>query len=661
VIVKKEHGLRAILIFLLCAVSTAAGAYENFKVAIYVTVSATRQLADPQTLQRQYDRIASQVRFDKVYIETYRSGQFADEAALAAIGKFFRDRGIAVSGGITLAAAGHAGQFGTFDYENPQDRAECQRAVELTARHFDEIILDDFFFYTTKSDADIAAKGQRSWTQYRLEKMREVAENLVLKPARTVNPRVKMTIKYPNWYEHFQALGYDLDVEAKKFDFIYTGTETRDPDSTDQFLQQYESYLIVRYFDNIRPNGGNRGGWVDTFATKYVDRYPEQLWDTLFAKAPEITLFSWSQLASPDAVAAGDRDAWRGQRTSFNWDEMVSSFEAPRKGHAAPGSGRGAPKLERAAPSPGHAAPGWGRVAGYSLEQVDSVLGRLGNPIGIASYKPYQSSGEDFLQEYLGNLGIPIELMPQFPTQAGIVLLTEAAKGDADIVAKIKAQLVAGKSVVITSGLLRALQGSGIEDVVELEYTGRKIAVQDYAGSYGAGSGLSLNDSSEQRGVVFPEIRFYTNDSWPVVRGVAHSHGVPILLMNRYSRGILYVLNIPDNVGDLYRLPQAVTSAIKGYLLADFPVRLDAPAGVSLFVYDNGTFIVQSFRPEASAVEVSIPGTPKRVRDLQSNEAIDARSAPASRPHRTDTDSVPRTRFALQIPAHSYRALAIEK
>ncbi len=52
----------------------------------------------------------------------------------------------------------------------------------------------------------------------------------MLKPARAVNPNIKMIIKYPNWYEHFQGLGYDLDKEAQMFDAIYTGTETRDPE-----------------------------------------------------------------------------------------------------------------------------------------------------------------------------------------------------------------------------------------------------------------------------------------------------------------------------------------------------------------------------------------------------------------------------------------------
>jgi voltage-gated potassium channel Kch len=639
----RSKALCALLCAALCtasAVASAEGAYRNFKAAIYITVGTTRQLANPRTLSEQYSRIASQLRFDKVYLETYRNGQFADEASLEAIKKFFTGRGIAVSGGVTLAAGGHSGQFGTFDYEDPRDRAECQRAVELAARHFDEVILDDFFFYTTKSDADIAAKGKRTWTQYRLERMREVAETLVLKPARAINPHVRMIIKYPNWYEHFQGLGYDLDVEARRFDGIYTGTETRDPQITDQLLQQYESYLIFRYYDNIRPHGGNRGGWVDTFSTRYIDRYAEQLWDTLFAKAPEITLFNWSPLASPEAVAPGERDAWSHQATSFNWEQMTQSVKGP-KGTAA--------------------APGWARAAGYSLEQVDAILGKLGRPIGVASYKPYQSGGEEFLHDYLGNIGIPIELAPEFPKEAPLVLLTEAAQQDPDIVAKIKGQLTAGKNVVVTSGLLHALQGRGIEDIAELEYTGRKVTVHDFLNGYGAGNGTSLNDAEHDNpGIVFPEIRFYTNDAWALIRGVSNAHGFPILLMNRYSRGIFYVLNIPDNSGDLYSLPQPVARVIKSYLQADFPVRIDAPAHVSLFAYDNGTFVVQSFRSEAADVSISTAGANGKLRNMVSAERPTAEVEAASDRQAAGPQAVPRTTFKVRIPAHSYAAFAIE-
>jgi len=638
------HLLPSLLLVVLASASLHAatpahGAYQNFRTAIYITVGSTRQLADPGTLERQYARISSQLRFDKVYLEVYRDGQFADEASLERIKKFFAAHGVAVSGGVTLAAGGRGGQFGTFDYESPQDRATCQRAIEMAARHFDEVILDDFFFYTSKSDADIAAKGSRSWTQYRLEKMREVARDLVLGPARAVHPHIRMIIKYPNWYEHFQGLGYDLDQEAQAFDAIYTGTETRDPQITDQLLQQYESYEIIRYFDNIRPEGGNGGGWVDTFGTRYVDRYAEQLWDTLFAKAPEITLFNWAPLAQPEAVSAGDRDAWRSQKTSFDWDAMTRSMQGRKSEGGA----------------------GWARAAGYSLEQVDRVLGLLGKPIGIASYKPYQSSGEDFLQDYLGNIGIPIELTPRFPAEADLMLLTEQAKFDPDIVAKIKGQLTAGKRVVITSGLLHALQDRGIQDIAEWQYTGNRIAVHEFYEGYGAGNGTRLDQPGAGRDILFPEIHFYTNDSWALLRGVSSNRGLPILLMNRYSRGILYVLDVPDNIGDLYELPQPALGVLRTYLQGDFPVRLDAPPEVSLFAYDNGTFVIESFRPEAAAVGVSIAGAHPKLKDLISGEEIAASgNSTVNLPARTaaqrrDPDAAIRASFSVQIPPHSYR------
>jgi hypothetical protein len=616
--------------------------YQNFRVAVYVTVDSTIRLADPQIREQEFDRVSSQLHIDKVYLEVYRNRQFATDAQIDAVKRFFSQHGVQVSGGITLAAGNQSGQFGTFDYELPQDRDECRKAVELAARHFDEVILDDFFFYTSKSDADIAAKGTRSWSQYRLDTMRSVAKDLVLGSARAVNPKVKMIIKYPNWYEHFQGLGYDLEKESQLFDAIYTGTETRDPFITDQLLQQYESYEIYRFYSHIRP-GANLGGWVDTYDTRYVERYGEQLWDTLLAKAPEITLFNWRAVAQAEAVLPGDRP-WSGEKTSFSWDEMVSGYK----------------------PAKQDAGPGWGRVAGYSFDKIDPVLGHLGKPIGIASYKPYQSTGEDYLHNYLGNIGIPIDLRPDFPADADVVLLTESAKFDPQIVAKIKSQLTAGKTVVITSGLLGALRDKGIEDIAEIEPTGRVAAIHDFLDGFGAGRGTSLNDPGEDLpAVLFPEIRFLTNDSWPIIRGVAGAKGFPVMLMNHYSRGTLLVLAIPENFGDLYSLPRGLLSKIRAYLMPDFPVRIDAPSRVALFAYDNSAFVVQSYRADQSSVEVSAPGANLRLRDLSTGESIAALATPAA-PKGGGTQKggpaePPRTTFKVNIGAHSFRAFGLEK
>src|SRR5579871_5743865 len=625
--------------------ATPLGHYKNFKTAIYITVYSTKAFSDPKKLEQEFNRAMGQVKFDKVYLEVYRDKNFCDESTLEGIKKFFTDHGVEVWGGITLSAGGgKGGQFGTFDFAKPADRAECKKAVEIAARHFDHVILDDFFFYTSKSDEDIKAKGKRSWTQYRLDTMREASKNLVLGPARKINPKIKMIIKYPNWYEHFQGLGYDLEKESQMFDFIYTGTETRDPYITDQLLQQYESYNIVRYFNNIRPDGGNLGGWVDTYTIRYVDRYPEQLWDTLLAKAPEITLFNWYPAAESKGVDPGVRKAWENMDTSFNWNEMVKSFK-PMEGDTAPA--------------------GWGRVAGYALEKIDQVLGKLGKPIGIASYKPYQSTGEDFLHNYLGNVGIPIELYPEYPKDANTILLTESAKFDPQIVAKIKKSLTEGKNVFITSGLLGALQDKGIRDIIEAEPTGRTVLIHDFINGFGAGNGTYLNDPKHDNpSMLFPELRFFTNDAWGIIRGVASAKGYPIVLMNHYSKGIIYILTIPENISDLYNMPQEVLASIKGYLQADFPVRIDAPAQVALFAYDNNSFVVESFRPDPCDVTITLPGADGKVKDATTEESLVPLPQATPDPHNwwaKQNPTPPKSDFEIRIPPHSYKVFTIEK
>ncbi|MDA8348988.1 MAG: hypothetical protein M0038_09330 [Pseudomonadota bacterium] len=613
--------------------------YKNFSVAVYIPVTSTRQLANPQTLRRQFQRIWSQVHFNKVYLEVYRDQVFANPATLDRIAAFFRRRGITVDGGITLfAGRNQYNQYNSFDFENPHDVAICERAVRMAARHFNTIILDDFTFFNTRSNADIKAKGTLSWTEYRLRKMRWVAQHLIIDTAHQVNPRAKVIIKYPNWYEHFQGLGFDLDPEAKMFSGIYTGNETRDPVHTAQMLQQYESYLIYRYYHNIRPHA-DKGGWVDTFGDRYVDRYAEQLWDTLFAKSPEITLFSWPQLAVPEPVSPGERYAWAADRTSFDWNAMVHAFKAP------PGS---------------EAVPGWASVAGYALDKVNKVLGKLGHPIGIASYKPFQSSGEDFLQNYLGNIGIPINLEPHFPAHAPVVLLTAEAAADPDLVAKIEARLKAGGDVIITSGLLHTLEQDhrGIRNVADITYTGLPIAVRHYLGSIAGGTTAGLNVPGERAArIIFPQIRFYTNDSWPVIQGEASAHGVPVLLMTGYSRGQLYVLDVPSNMGDLYRLPEPVLNTLRGYLLARFPVRINAPAHVAEFVYSNDTFVVESYLARPVTVRVFVHRGARELVDLDSGQKV--LPAPLITPNPLPSEHG-QTSFVIRLAPHSYRAFAVK-
>jgi hypothetical protein len=442
---------------------------------------------------------------------------------------------------------------------------------------------------------------------------------------------VKIVIKYPNWYEHFQGLGFDLAREPKMFDGIYTGTETRDR-SGNQHLQEYLGYSIFRYFENIKP-GGNGGGWVDTGGMRFMDRYAEQLWLTLFAKAPEITLFDFRQLQRP--IRPADRAPWQGQEASFDFDKMMEPVKQPDGAMVKPTT--------------------IARAAGYTFELVDSFLDKLGKPIGLKCYKPYNSIGEDFLHTYLGMIGIPIDLLAEFPAEASMVLLTESAAFDPTIVDKIKKQLLDGKSVVITSGLLRALQGKGIEDIAEIRYTDRKAILKGFRGRSTIPPDLRI---------LIPEILYLTNDAWELVSGMTQNDlGYPLLLQAGYASGSLYVLTIPENFSDFYSFPPEVLTQIRNVLLRDFFVRAESPGDVSLFAYDNNTFIVESFLPENVDVRLSLDPRFTRLRDVITKQELAGQASGGAGmggfgglgPFGGN-----RTIYPVQIKPHSFRVFAAQ-
>ncbi len=565
--------------------------YNNFKVAVYCRAYEVRQMGDTNNyLKPLWNEISRQLKVDKVYLETHRDLIIVNQDTLNIAKKFFRDRGIEVAGGITLTIS-EPNRFQTFCYSNPDDRKKVKALSEYTAKNFDEFILDDFFFTNCKDDGAIKDKGDKSWTQYRLDLMADAAKTLIVDPAKAVNPKVKVVVKYPNWYEHFQGMGFNLEKEPKIFDGIYTGTETRDAVIFAQHLQPYLGYNIIRYYENIAP-GRNGGGWVDPFASNYSDRYAEQLWITLFAKAREQTLFDFRSLSRP--IYATDRAAWQGQHTSFDYDEMMQ----PQNYNG------GAPTKPTTI----------ARVAGYTFEKLDGFLGKLGNPIGIKSYKPYHSLGEDFLQNYLGMIGLPMNMEPEFPYEDSVVLLTEEAKFDDKIVDKIKKQLTDGKTVVITSGLLSAIQDK-LNDIVELRYTDRKAIVQDYTAG-----GFQLIHTDKP--ILIPQIQYLTNDSWEIVSGISGADGWPILHEADYSKGHLYVLTIPDNFSDLYNLPVEVLNKIRQVLCGQLSVQIEGPSKISLYVYDNNTFIVESFLDTETMVKVVTPNSFNVITDINTNQVI---------------------------------------
>jgi len=611
---------------LLCAVPAPAR-HKNFKVSIYVRAYEVDRMKDPEWLASSWKTISDQLDVDKIYLETHRDRLLVDDATLEQAKAFFRKQGLEVAGGITYTI-NESNDFETFSYADPEDRAWVKKVAEHTAKHFDEFLLDDFFYTSSKRDVEIAAKGDRSWTQYRLELMNDAGRNLVVGPAKAVNPKVKVIIKYPNWYDHFQGLGFNLEWGPQIFDGIWTGTETRDP-AGNQHLQNYLSYNIMRYFENIS-GGRNGGGWVDSGGIyNSMDRYAEQLFLTAIAKGRDVMLFDYRQLLTV-MLNPAFRAPWQDGTTSWVYDEMTAPVQKGR---------------ETVTPTT------MARIADVVLRDADELCGKLGTPVGIRSFKAFHATGEEFLQNYLGMAGLPMDMYSSFPQGCRMVLLTRQAAGDPDIVEKIRRQLQGGGDVVVTTGLLQAIPEK-IADICELRCSDYKALVNDF-GRYGR----------SDRDILIPQLQYLTNDSWevisagrPLTGGVS---GWPILHRASYSQGTMYVLTIPDDFGNLYDYPAGVLNEIRRTLSKDLDLYLEGPSKVSLFLYDNKTVIVENFND--TPVDVKLVGNGialKALTDLKNGEVVEA--AADANPFGAWIRQATAPKAAFTLKPHSYRAFRYE-
>jgi hypothetical protein len=331
-------------------------------------------------------------------------------------------------------------------------------------------------------------------------------------------------------------------------------------------------------------------------------------------------------------IRPADRAAWQDLKTSFDYDEMLKPFLLKNGKQVTPTT--------------------IARAAGVTFEKVDRFLGQLGKPAGIQSYRPYHSTGEDFLHNYLGMIGIPVDLRPEFPAGPKMILLTESAKFDPGLVKKIKARLIAGKDVAITSGLLRALQGKGIEDIVELEFTGRKALVSEFS------AGWTSTGNKSSRNILIPQIQYLTNDSWTDVEALGGPAGWPVLHQGRYGNASLFVLTIPDSFADLYALPDGVLNRIRDVLSADLNFRIEGPSKVSLFVYDNNTFIVESFLSEETKVRIVAGPGITRLSDIETGEQTNSSGKSSSMIWGRERQE--KNNFDLTLKPHSYRIFRAE-
>jgi hypothetical protein len=343
----------------------------------------------------------------KVYVEAFRDGYQAEAQTLETARDFFRQAGLRVSGCLTTTRIGKpsTGWDVAVCYTNRKNQERLESIFRFAAGIFDEIMIDDFFFTDCQCSECAAAKGLMSWQQYREKLMLEMARDRVLGPAKQVNPKVKVILKYPQWYDSFQDRGYVVDRETELFDRIWVGTELRDP-SSDQWghKQQYEGYFIYRWFRDIAGEKTG-GGWFDPFGTD-ATIYLDQALVTVLAGAPEVFLFNYGSLISSQ------------------YKEQTEALAARRK-------------------------------------EFEDLSKLVGNWAGIPAYKPVSSEpgGEPFVFDQIGMLAIPLAPTAHFPDKARAALFTLHSLKDVEFVAKLASFLNSGGTALVSDGLAHALDG----------------------------------------------------------------------------------------------------------------------------------------------------------------------------------------------------------
>ncbi|MCR5107858.1 MAG: hypothetical protein K6B28_06810 [Lachnospiraceae bacterium] len=552
------------------------GNYRNFELVVYFVAKGTAETSE-EKLRKDIDFFKKYMRIDKVYLEPYRDGVFASKEQTKMCKRVFLENGIKVEGGLTTCIPDIEGRhkkqrlFNTFCYNDREMLETLKETAEYNAEMFDAFIIDDFYFTNCTCEKCRAEKDKfnkengiedGSFEKYRVHRQYEISRDYIIGPAKKVNPDCKITIKYPNWMESYQEAGYDPLSQKDIFDYIYTGTETRDPVNTDQHLPRYLSFSLMRYMDDMAPSRNN-GGWFDPFDCRLLDYYLEQAYLTAFARPKEMMMFCFQAL--------------------------VDTVNVP--------------------------------ALGFMLDKLDDLLDDLGEPIGIPCYIPNASQGEDNVQDYLGMHGFPIVTTPWFKEDAPVMLLTRSSACDEDIVDKLDKYVAKGNKAIVTSGFVKATLDRGLKAMTSLRNRDRYVSLKDFA-SESLGF-YKWENSYSKENIEIPVLEFRNNVTWGAVcKGVKDEESYTVFSRDTYGDGQMYTLVIPESFSDIQKYPEPVLNRMRKEFAVN-GIRLEGEGMTSIFVYDNDTFVLYHYTDRHTAdtdVKIFIKEAESMIDTVSGNE-----------------------------------------
>ena len=497
----------------------------------------------------------------KVYIETYRSGLVIPPELIKSTVSFFKENGFEVVGGIATVpgpnfGVAQEGPLAWLNWQNSKTQNDLRKVMEDSAPFFDTFIIDDFLCTADTSLESKAAKGDRSWSEYRRSLLTDLAQSVLINPAKAKNPGIRIIIKYPQSYDRFHLFGYDVATEPKLFDGVWVGTETRGQYTQRYgFVQPYEGFINYRWISTL---SGNKigGAWFDHGDCTDID-FIEQAYQSVLSGAKELVM--------------------------FNFDSFIS-------GH------------------PGH------HLLRQDFEKLaDLAKAVAAHPVqGVAGYKPANSDagGDLYLMDYIGMFGVSLVPVSQYPENSSVIFLPTQAAADRDIVPKIISSLDKGAKIILTTGFL--VNANGNEQLARM--AGVKLSTNTLRNNYQ----FTLNNGHTEK-LKFPlttEYQIVPDGSGVLLRT---SDNQPFLVQNKnlylinthtFSQqdfdAVGEVLLCPRQIG-LLELPRSWMNMIRSaFRPKDEPV-LDAPSRVSMQTLSDHSFVIHNYNQERTVVNITLP------------------------------------------------------
>jgi len=565
----------------------------SIRLSVYVTAQAIMQFGiDPHERARMVREIRD-LGAGRVFIDVWRGSRLVEHDLLRAVRDAFLDAGFQVGTGIFTVSGRDEALEGTPDWEadatigsnsrwgsdicycNPRSKEVLREAMRSAAALFDEFLIDDALCTQCTCARCRAARGDRTWSQFRRDLMLEVSRDVIVGTCREVNPRIRMIMKFPQWYDRLHLFGYDTSREPAVFDATWIGTETRDPDTPQYgYAPQYEACFNVRWHKAASPK--LEGAWFDYFdcdPTVFV----EQAYQSVLGGARNLTVFSYGE-----ALFRGN------------------------------GYHLGALKA--------------------ALPRLETLAGRLDGqePTGVVAVRPHNADSADdgYVFDGLGMIGFPLVPRVNWPAETPTaLLLTDHVAGDPSLAAQVAKVVNAGGTVFMTASALTRR-----DDDDELR------ALAGYAGDGWAQTSLWTTEEFSAAGQVVRSaepvmLRFdlhpTTAEVLAHVGGPVHNRTEWVPLVTRQmhpSGGSVVVLNVCGAAPRDYRMdetlnvplvlqmqlyPEAIVNVIQREIGRATGQGFLAPPKVACYPFSGGDVAIQNFTDhEVVAVPAGRPLPP---------------------------------------------------